>query len=220
MGGNESHELEEITPPTPDSNRIRILSIDPRSPSNEITRTPIIVDKTPDRILQGSLDPRSPTNGIDRTPLSFLAHAKSDSALATVPKLHLIQYKEDHACLSDNGVENDLSLTGIEDMSLEDFPTDDLTQLAMDGCKNFDDSKKIKIKKNKEVTVQPKQLFPTKKSSNLPEVTRSPLSTRTLDMNSPLTIVQRKQIKDIDRKMTCAQENSMSRFIVRDKENM
>lgn len=80
---------------------------------------------------------------------------------------------------------------------------------------------KVRLKKKKKPKQsQPKELFPGKKSSDLREVTRSPLSTRTLDMNSPLQIIQRKQVKDIDKKMTCAQENAMSRFVVREKENM
>jgi hypothetical protein len=79
---------------------------------------------------------------------------------------------------------------------------------------------KVRLKKKKPKAAQPKELFPVKNAGNTKENTRSPLSTRTIDMNSPAKLVQRKQIKDLDKKMTCSQENSLSRFIVRDKENM
>lgn len=87
---------------------------------------------------------------------------------------------------------------------------------------NFSElTEKVRLKKKKKgKPAQPKELFPGKKSSDMKEVTRSPLATRTLDMNSPLQIIQRKQVKDIDKKMTCVQENAMSRFVVREKENM
>lgn len=82
-------------------------------------------------------------------------------------------------------------------------------------------TEKSRVKKKKPKPSQPKELFPGRKgSTGLKDVTRSPLATRTLDMNSPLQIIQRKQVKDLDKKMTCAQENAMSKFIVREKENM
>jgi len=83
-------------------------------------------------------------------------------------------------------------------------------------------TEKMRVKKKKKVkSTQPKELFPGKKRvSDFKDVTRSPLSTRTLDMNSPAHIIQRKQVKDIGKKMTCTQENSLSRHIVREKENM
>ena len=84
----------------------------------------------------------------------------------------------------------------------------------------LDVTDKVRVKKKKPKVAQPKELFPIKNAGNTKENTRSPLSTRTLDMNSPAKLVQRKQIKDLDKKMTCSQENSLSRFIVRDKENM
>jgi len=85
----------------------------------------------------------------------------------------------------------------------------------------YSDLKAAKLRKKKQKNSQPKELFPSKSNnSGLKDVTRSPLSARTTDMNSPANIVQRKQIKDVDKKMTCAQENASSRFIVREKENM
>ena len=66
MGASNSHETAQATPPR------RILNIDPRSPSCDISRTPIVVDKTPEYALD-DMDPRSPTVGIVRTPLSLIA---------------------------------------------------------------------------------------------------------------------------------------------------
>lgn len=61
---------QHATPPREPGITKRQLPFDPRSPTDNIARTPIIVDKTPDALL--GLDPRSPTVGIERTPLSVL----------------------------------------------------------------------------------------------------------------------------------------------------
>ena len=71
MGASNSHEaLPQDSPPNPQA-KGRVLAFDPRSPSTDITRTPIVVDKTPEVFLQDAFDPRSPTVGIDRTPLTI-----------------------------------------------------------------------------------------------------------------------------------------------------
>lgn len=75
MGGTSSQELNHTTPSKDARNR-KLLSIDPRSPSADIARTPILVDKTPEGALDPMLDPRSPTAGIYRTPLATLAAEK------------------------------------------------------------------------------------------------------------------------------------------------
>lgn len=76
MGTSNSHEaLPQDSPPNPHGKRV--LTIDPRSPSMDITRTPIVVEKTPEGALHHPLDPRSPTVGIDRTPLTTLPPSKT-----------------------------------------------------------------------------------------------------------------------------------------------
>lgn len=65
---------------------VRLLSVDPRSPSDFISRTPIVVEKTPElqakkmkpscdargTLIQGPVikDPRSPTTEFTRTPIN------------------------------------------------------------------------------------------------------------------------------------------------------
>ena len=75
-------------------------------------------------------------------------------------------------------------------------------------------------KKSIKVT-QPKELFPNKKGLGLKDTnTRSPLSTRNVDMNSPLQIIQRKQTSKVVKARSCSTESPTARFIVKDKENM
>ncbi|XP_045161772.2 uncharacterized protein LOC123526597 [Mercenaria mercenaria] len=233
MGNSNGHQAESVTTPKSDG-RSRILTLDPRSPSEEISRTPIVVNKTPEGALHDPLDPRSPTVGIDRTPLAPLQSAKNAAPEIENVELHTEEHEVDDdnvvneteplcECEDKNnlpGVIDTLGVTGIEDISLEDFPNCESTRLVLDEQMMLDVTDKIRLKKKKVKAAQPKELFPIKNAANTKENTRSPLSTRTVDMNSPAKLVQRKQIKDLDKKMTCAQENSLSRFIVRDKENM
>lgn len=74
MGSLTSKYLEEMTQ-TPQRST-HVLESDPRSPSDNITRTPISVTDTPDRGSNGTpatkvlpFDPRSPTTELDRTPI-------------------------------------------------------------------------------------------------------------------------------------------------------
>jgi len=76
------------SPETDDPQRIsnnelakrRILRVDPRSISDDVTRTPIQLEKTPNdstpkTTAPAFLDPRSPTNELTRTPI-ILSHAR------------------------------------------------------------------------------------------------------------------------------------------------
>lgn len=74
MGGLTSKYLEEVLQTPPRSTHV--LKSDPRSPSDDITRTPISVTDTPERNGNGTpvvkvlpFDPRSPSAEVSRTPL-------------------------------------------------------------------------------------------------------------------------------------------------------
>jgi len=97
MGGlvSKASEWTEVvtgsspgSPETDDPQRIsnnelakrRILQADPRSASDDVTRTPIQVDKTPNDSTpklsaKGIWDPRSPSNELTRTPI-ILSHTR------------------------------------------------------------------------------------------------------------------------------------------------
>ena len=77
---------QHATPPREPGITKRQLPFDPRSPTDNIARTPIIVDKTPDALL--GLDPRSPTVGIERTPLSVLL--SKGNSMVVLPQLCLV----------------------------------------------------------------------------------------------------------------------------------
>ncbi|KAL4221666.1 hypothetical protein ACF0H5_019923 [Mactra antiquata] len=226
MGNSSSHE--DDGPGTPKlETKGRVLTFDPRSPTVDISRTPIVVNKTPENILQDPLDPRSPTVGIDRTPLtglptSKLAGTTTDINVDILPDI----VNEEPRCECKDTEDQNIALldplgvTGIEDLSLDDFPDSESTRLVPLDQQMLDITDKIRAKKKKTKTAQPKELFPVKLSVNSKDTTRSPLSTRTIDMNSPAKLVQRKQMKEYGRKLTCAQENSMSPYVVQEKENM
>ena len=74
---------QDTTPPREPCIPKRQLPFDPRSPTDNIARTPIIVDKTPETFLS-ELDPRSPTVGVERTPLSILLRKGTASAQCLV----------------------------------------------------------------------------------------------------------------------------------------
>ncbi|XP_045102853.1 cell division cycle-associated protein 3-like [Portunus trituberculatus] len=74
MGGLTSKYLEEMMHTPPRSTHV--LKSDPRSPSDNITRTPISVTDTPERGSNGTpatkvlpFDPRSPSTELERTPI-------------------------------------------------------------------------------------------------------------------------------------------------------
>lgn len=74
LDADDSHDYKQ-TPPT---GRHRILSSDPRSPTTDVDRTPIVVEQTPrlktlptalDTEVPKDTDPRSPTENVPRTPI-------------------------------------------------------------------------------------------------------------------------------------------------------
>lgn len=253
MGASNSQEME---PGTPNPETRHVLPVDPRSPSTFITRTPIIVEKTPEGALDvrpreglavgtpsigdvmvqdkdEPLDPRSPTRGIARTPLTYIMgpgrEQETENITKTVPKLDLSQTDLEISPDMDVDTENVstsalLGMTDIQNLSIDDFPISESTRLVPREPEVVPapvEAAKPQVRKKKQKASQaPKELFPNKKHTALKDSTRSPLANRNVDMNSPLQIVQRKQLRDIDLKRNCAQESTRSRFVVKDKENM
>ncbi|KAK4306361.1 hypothetical protein Pmani_021819 [Petrolisthes manimaculis] len=100
MGGLGSKHVDEVINDTSDiegtPKLTHILKIDPRSPSDYITRTPIAVSNTPNKNPEqtpcgGKLlttlpdDPRSPTIEVDRTPIHIETKDKQKRSVAMRP---------------------------------------------------------------------------------------------------------------------------------------
>ncbi|KAK3105935.1 hypothetical protein FSP39_008963 [Pinctada imbricata] len=208
MGLSSSRDMEDElnTPPKIGTHkRIVDMEFDPRSPSAGISRTPIVVEKTP----EGVLDPRSPTPGILRTPITTLGK-ESTSDLAPL----VLDVEDD---IEDED-EEDVTDTERLLREIEEMP--EIQTLAIADTKHgkIETGEAEKKRKKKSVKApQPKQLFPAHRlATENKDMTRSPLATRTLDMNSPRVIVQRKQAKKIENSKTCAMEHA----VARDKENL
>lgn len=69
----------EKTVAAPSGTPIRVLGIDPRSPSNEINRTPLQAEDCRDKNVVVMCDPRSPTYCIERTPLAVQQNLKQST---------------------------------------------------------------------------------------------------------------------------------------------
>lgn len=175
----------------------RLLPFDPRSPTDNINRTPIIVDKTPDNFL----DPRSPTPGVERTPLTLLLGKSADdagfqeAALFPIPTqlVDVMETSDAEMVTPQKEVfspDSGCSLIDADDSS----PLIHSTEIHA-GFGTFADTRpQAKLVSN------PKQLFPNTRplalSKDIP-LMRSPLSAVTVDTNSPRQIVQAKQRKQV-----------------------
>ncbi|OWF39839.1 cell division cycle-associated protein 3-like [Mizuhopecten yessoensis] len=207
-------EGEMITPPrTGTHKRVMDHEFDPRSPSVAITRTPIVVEKTPESLL----DPRSPSGGIVRTPI-----------ITIMPESRLTQDKVPlMPNLVDEGADDQDDKLEDTDELLREF--DSLHQMSIAEKISSEDAVQYVYKDQIETTVhrkpvkptQPKQLFPKRPISLNKDNTRSPLATRTVDMNSPRVIIHKKQTKRLETAKSCVQEVIGSgRYCVQEKENV
>ncbi|XP_076451413.1 uncharacterized protein LOC143287338 [Babylonia areolata] len=213
MGGAHTKEESDMDIPTPYQDSTpprdpglfkRQLPFDPRSPTDDIARTPIIVDSTPSELK--TIDPRSPTFGIERTPLTVML-AKDD------PELQEMEV-EDRAplCQPEDISDADMStpqkptvasdLTAVEDLipHIDAEDTSPLLENAQQQPVSAPDPTPVQPKP----VSFPKKLFPVSQPP-VAGVKPAPVS-RSLglvarDANSPRTIVQSKQRRQVVKSM-------------------
>lgn len=235
-------EFQDATPPRESWNLKRQLILDPRSPTDEIFRTPIIVDQTP-----SSLDPRSPTVDLERTPVMLFL----GKDIAAEPDMSISGYMEGETTLAATTTElspplcwpeacgvadmktpqkvscspDPDQIPGIPDIDADDGMTTPLTSNIL-GCSSVGNTF---CRLTDFATVEPsplqmkpvplpKQLFPNAKqplSIKQPLAPRSPLALATVDINSPRIIVQAKQRQQVTKSLG----GMRARNIV-DKENL
>ncbi|XP_041378034.1 uncharacterized protein LOC121390317 [Gigantopelta aegis] len=103
-------------------------------------------------------------------------------------------------------------MSELQNLSLSDDEATTLLCASKSGSDKVSASKKTKGSSKIPRPCQPKKLFTEKKKC---DVTRSPLSTVIIDTNSPRNIMQRKQVKKIDKARQCRLDGSRPQ----DKEN-
>lgn len=196
---------------TPYVNRHKVLDCDPRSPSGEVLRTPIVVDKTP----EFALDPRSPTCGIDRTPIVL----KNEERAITEPKV--LTYEADESSLYKSPMicsgNNSYSIYTDNDSEREVIPNIkfDISQLEasqesgflnenVEYLNTFDPStteSNQEISTNisqtslsKRISKKEYKIHPVNNDIHGNESKRSPLKIRNVASNTPRSILQQKQV--------------------------
>lgn len=217
-----------MTPSKPAGPPFRTIDseFDPRSPSHNVMRTPIQLETTPP--LDPMVDPRSPTVGIMRTPILLLEDAKGSrkpsvdsplvtdttpSIIRTLPKFSTTDSDEESLTssplLNRSVSEPDLSPLRLESLDDDEAVLLDTTveaQLSMSltTTKSTPTSQKpacilFPYKEEPAIATYTKPQAPRQLLKSSSEHQRSPLSTRNVDMNSPLAIVQRKQATRLGR---------------------
>ncbi|KAK7487676.1 hypothetical protein BaRGS_00021095 [Batillaria attramentaria] len=187
----------EATPPRGQGLPTRQLPFDPRSPTDNINRTPIIVDKTPDNCL----DPRSPTPGVERTPLTLLTSRGIGPVSMTQEEAEVVETvtceTEQEMMTPQKEALSPDSGCSLQDMLVDVDDSSPLILSTEEENTNSTDSRPFA-----RLVSRPKQLFPTTRQASLTKefsTPRSPLTAVAVDANSPRQIVQAKQRKQVAR---------------------
>ncbi|ROT83664.1 cell division cycle-associated protein 3 [Penaeus vannamei] len=217
MGNFTSKHLEEVLKPTKsqETPKSQVLPFDPRSPSDDITRTPIAVSDTPDtsssestprdgkvvRVLQ--LDPRSPNVEVSRTPIVIETnetrrrnYALKPSKLAQLDTENKPDNMEDGEDQDPRSPTTKVPRTPLEDKVHVFEDSQPVKENKEDDDRKEEEVKDENPKKNQENTLV-KKLFIDEGSSEKP---RRPLASvqNTTAGKTPRGLIQAKQCRNVE----------------------
>ncbi|GAB1608121.1 hypothetical protein Ahia01_001096300 [Argonauta hians] len=129
----EKAEMEEAAPTPAVLSLHQRYSIDPRSPSNFINRTPILLCNKPNV----SIDPRSPSTEINRTPLFCSLHRANEmTPMAQMQRTSTAAVADDDGVAADDAAIMESMPAAEESATTAASLTDHIKPLCLDGAFN------------------------------------------------------------------------------------
>ncbi|XP_064117198.1 uncharacterized protein LOC135222819 isoform X2 [Macrobrachium nipponense] len=209
MGGITSKFVDEVVNDSKQEHtpKVKQLPFDPRSPSEQITRTPITTLKTPDNNLDTPtdakifkvVDPRSPNNEVTRTPIIVEKKEVPRRPLSLKPATEM---KLDSFLCAPNDENEDLEVRKSSDDTEEE--KNENAEVARQNDKGIQEENRTLVKK----------LFP---SEGQGDKVRRPLVLvqNTVSAKTPRDLLQAKHCKNVE-----DEYNKNIRTLLPDQENI
>lgn len=190
MGGFLSHSIDvESAYPSPEACKNTCHFHDPRSPSLDINRTPIMVADPVHTIL----DPRSPSEGIERTPITYQLPQKyrksctTDDASQTLDKIPPLCF-EDDMDISKTEENDQLSPSFIAEIDSGDENKNDSN---LESVKVLPDEKAESTPKESPPEIMPSPILPLMPNEHFIETPKGePLTSTTVTVTPGITSIK------------------------------